>query len=678
MSINQTLKLYLTSGLLLLSYLWSPVALAQVVESNRLKIVDVDLSQLPAITLKLVTDGVLADGQDTITVTEAGEKRFIEAVQSQTNPRQVAVLIDPVRAQEELSPGESRHAFMMAGLRKLVEQGLFVRHIDRLSAFTLSPVGEPVIIQDWISEPNLIYNMVAQYVPASVPQDALADEDWSPMIADLDREYQQTNADLVVIFFASGYVAIPAEVSEWISERQGQLHVLEFQNENADDLVTGQLADAAQSTGGFHVINQDTEKFAQIIAQLSDRQQRYTVTYRSALGEQADDNAIASQEVEIGIEATWPDGSVSSNSVQVTIPQHHQLSEPMSPTSISTVAGENVSAAPQIGDSPADNSRDESSEVSNNGQSAASATITSNMIIIPILNMAIPRSVLQVSLPLLILLIGYLVYTDQRERRLNRSRSLKGANAIGDAELHSSLDALAPDDFQQPQVPAPRASVHAEEALDDQLVAPGDSPSLRELDNFRPLYQAEPRRLPETDADSLPPMQEDQPVEKRPGYDDQQLGQPSVSDDDGEATMAPALRFGDEDATYRLSDKIEVPIIGNLMRVTRDPRLPQKLSVYGLHSGYGGERQIYIGRHSQNNTIIINDKSVSREHAVIVQKSGRLYIRDNASTAGTYLNGKRLEAGEELLLRNNDLLSFGEIVYEFRAQGEDEATIAGD
>ena len=67
----------------------------------------------------------------------------------------------------------------------------------------------------------------------------------------------------------------------------------------------------------------------------------------------------------------------------------------------------------------------------------------------------------------------------------------------------------------------------------------------------------------------------------------------------------------------------------------------------------------------------------SREHAVIVQKEGRLYLRDNASTAGTFLNWKRLQAGEELLLRHNDIVSFGEIVYEFRAQGEDEATEAG-
>jgi pSer/pThr/pTyr-binding forkhead associated (FHA) protein len=74
--------------------------------------------------------------------------------------------------------------------------------------------------------------------------------------------------------------------------------------------------------------------------------------------------------------------------------------------------------------------------------------------------------------------------------------------------------------------------------------------------------------------------------------------------------------------------------------------------------------------------VVINDKSISREHAVIVQRAGRLYLRDNGSTSGTFLNWKRLNAGEELLLRHNDLISFGQIVYEFRLHGEDEVTIA--
>ncbi len=148
-----------------------------------------------------------------------------------------------------------------------------------------------------------------------------------------------------------------------------------------------------------------------------------------------------------------------------------------------------------------------------------------------------------------------------------------------------------------------------------------------------------------------------------------------VEDDDyDEATVVP-LRFNDDEATYRLRETIDMPLLGVLVRVTNDPNLPQQLPVYGLNPGPGEARQIHIGRHSKNNTVVINDKSISREHAVIIQKDGRLYLRDNASTAGTYLNWRQLKPGEELLLRHNDLISFGEIVYEFRAKGEDEATV---
>jgi pSer/pThr/pTyr-binding forkhead associated (FHA) protein len=147
---------------------------------------------------------------------------------------------------------------------------------------------------------------------------------------------------------------------------------------------------------------------------------------------------------------------------------------------------------------------------------------------------------------------------------------------------------------------------------------------------------------------------------------------------DDEATFVPTYGLGDDEATYRLTEEIEQPIIGYFVRVTSNPALPAELPIYGLNPGPGEVRQIHIGRHSKNNTVVINDNSISREHAAIVQRDGRLYLRDNASTAGTFLNWRRLRPGEELLLRHNDLVSFGEIVYEFRAKGEDEATVAAE
>jgi hypothetical protein len=152
-------------------------------------------------------------------------------------------------------------------------------------------------------------------------------------------------------------------------------------------------------------------------------------------------------------------------------------------------------------------------------------------------------------------------------------------------------------------------------------------------------------------------------------------GQNAVNDD--EVTFVPWLKLADDDATYRLARLVKQPIVGHFIRVTSDPSLPSELPIYALDPAPGEVGQIPIGRHSKNNTVVINNKNISREHAVVIQKEGRLYLRDNASTAGTYLNWRQLKPGEELLLRNNDIVSFGEIVYKFHAKSEDEATVVG-
>jgi pSer/pThr/pTyr-binding forkhead associated (FHA) protein len=129
--------------------------------------------------------------------------------------------------------------------------------------------------------------------------------------------------------------------------------------------------------------------------------------------------------------------------------------------------------------------------------------------------------------------------------------------------------------------------------------------------------------------------------------------------------------LGEDEATCWLPEVAERPVIGALVRVTNDPNLPQELPIYGpgrgRDKGRSEDHQIPIGRHSKHNTVVINHKYISREHAVIVQKGADLYLRDKASTAGTYLNWKRLKPGVELLLSHNDIVSFGEITYEFLA-----------
>lgn len=56
----------------------------------------------------------------------------------------------------------------------------------------------------------------------------------------------------------------------------------------------------------------------------------------------------------------------------------------------------------------------------------------------------------------------------------------------------------------------------------------------------------------------------------------------------------------------------------------------------------------------------IDDKVISRTHAVLFEEEGQWYLRDEKSTNGTWLNGKRLQAEEAYLLHENDEMLFAQ------------------
>ena len=62
-----------------------------------------------------------------------------------------------------------------------------------------------------------------------------------------------------------------------------------------------------------------------------------------------------------------------------------------------------------------------------------------------------------------------------------------------------------------------------------------------------------------------------------------------------------------------------------------------------------------IGR-SPDCDIFLDDVTVSRKHAALVRKNGDLFIEDQGSLNGTFLNRKRIESA---LLENGDELQIG-------------------
>lgn len=74
----------------------------------------------------------------------------------------------------------------------------------------------------------------------------------------------------------------------------------------------------------------------------------------------------------------------------------------------------------------------------------------------------------------------------------------------------------------------------------------------------------------------------------------------------------------------------------------------------------GEDFRIFEGRNLLSSTsdsdITINDPAVSSPHCMILYRAGKLLIKDELSTNGTYLNGEIIEEAE---LKDNDVIKVG-------------------
>lgn len=71
--------------------------------------------------------------------------------------------------------------------------------------------------------------------------------------------------------------------------------------------------------------------------------------------------------------------------------------------------------------------------------------------------------------------------------------------------------------------------------------------------------------------------------------------------------------------------------------------------------------RISIGR-ARNNDIVIEDASVSKMHAHLIEESGSFKIADASSHNGTVVNGHKLEGTASAELKSKDAVVFGAIV----------------
>jgi pSer/pThr/pTyr-binding forkhead associated (FHA) protein len=82
------------------------------------------------------------------------------------------------------------------------------------------------------------------------------------------------------------------------------------------------------------------------------------------------------------------------------------------------------------------------------------------------------------------------------------------------------------------------------------------------------------------------------------------------------------------------------------------------------------EDTVTVGRLSDN-TIPIEDGSVSSHHAELVFEGGEYRLNDKGSTNGTFVNGEQVTT---VLLKNGDQVRFGSIETVFAAEEKSSAT----
>ena len=673
--------------LLAAASIFAPHLHAQDTVNPFLAFAKVDSSHFPAVQIAVYGDpGSGGIAELPVQLRENDQAQTILTDTIEVVGTQLAVVLDPHDLATAGSSGQTHQAEVAGILLDLIEKGVVVRNQDRLAAFTGGSSGDVSTIQDRTGEPNLIFNSTVQ----SSVDPAVDDNQLTALtLGVLDKFQAPAPANLAraMLLFTAGSSTLDVESAAARANSENvRVHVIELANPTTPPASEGALRDLAARTNGAFVRLQGAEDLPAMWRRLSALRTQRVLSYASSA------TAPVSLTVELAAgaaplaattdlvvpaapqaAAAQSAGEAAAGAAQGAVPTPVPTAAPESalataPATAATAAATAEPTAVAAADAPADlpatdvpaaepadasGDTPAASEVvavtaSGSDQpsslddpvapaGATAPEAASDTVFVPGTTLALPRPLLELALPILLVLLAFFAFREVRERRKSSKQQRDAAPT------------------NAPPAVLATASTAAPAAEDD-------------LDDLQPL---QPRRLPAgsphaekgENADVLEPSAARTPAPAR-----------IEEDDYDEATVVP-LRFSDDEATYRLRETIDMPLLGVLVRVTNDPNLPQQLPVYGLNPGPGEARQIHIGRHTKNNTVVINDKSISREHAVIIQKDGRLYLRDNASTAGTYLNWRQLKPGEELLLRHNDLISFGEIVYEFRAKGEDEATV---
>ena len=108
-----------------------------------------------------------------------------------------------------------------------------------------------------------------------------------------------------------------------------------------------------------------------------------------------------------------------------------------------------------------------------------------------------------------------------------------------------------------------------------------------------------------------------------------------------------ALEVGAFDPQHEVDDLPELEPGTGMLVVVRGPNAGSRFLL--------DRERTSIGRHPESD-IFLDDVTVSRRHAIVSQRDGKMVVEDNGSLTGTYVNGDRVEERE---LATGDELQIG-------------------
>ncbi|MCK5689230.1 FHA domain-containing protein [Myxococcota bacterium] len=124
---------------------------------------------------------------------------------------------------------------------------------------------------------------------------------------------------------------------------------------------------------------------------------------------------------------------------------------------------------------------------------------------------------------------------------------------------------------------------------------------------------------------------------------------------------------------HRMTPGVQVDIGGFVLSISPDEdNEPKTFMLLGLTAPFLKQSfvlppgELSVGR-VQGNSIIIPDKSISRDHAKLIVSTASVLVEDNGSSNGTFVSGIKISRRK---LRAGDRIKFGNVEFEFKPQGE--------